>query len=169
MSELNLKKLKKSKLSKKLLSKRTKLLKKFIKLKRDLRQQWCKLKAKSKWLQKLILLELLKHSNSLFIEKKEKLQRKMRHQSIKLRGQTLVARTSTKEDLILQGDVMTNKIKIKIIERLRGEKQLITMKIKNLVDKDHKKKKEKMKTKIVKNRLKVIRIGKINKTNYQKT
>jgi len=64
---------------------------------------------------------------------------------------------------------MTNKIKIKIIERLRGEKQLITMKIKNLVDKDHKKKKEKMKTKIVKNRLKVIRIGKINKTNYQKT
>jgi len=48
MSELNLKKLKKSKLSKKLLSKRTKLLKKFIKLKRDLRQQWCKLKAKSK-------------------------------------------------------------------------------------------------------------------------
>jgi len=93
----------------------------------------------------------------------------MRHQSIKLRGQTLVARTSTKEDLILQGDVMTNKIKIKIIERLRGEKQLITMKIKNLVDKDHKKKKEKMKTKIVKNRLKVIRIGKINKTNYQKT
>lgn len=93
----------------------------------------------------------------------------MRHQSIKLRGQTLVARTSTKEDLILQGDVMTNKIKIKIIERLRGEKQLITMKIKNLVDKDHKKKKEKMKTKIIKNRLKVIRIGKINKTNYQKT
>jgi len=48
MSELNLKKLKKSKLSKKLLSKRTKLLIKFIKLKRDLRQQWCKLKAKSK-------------------------------------------------------------------------------------------------------------------------
>lgn len=93
----------------------------------------------------------------------------MRHQSIKLRGQTLVAITSTKEDLILQGDVMTNKIKIKIIERLRGEKQLITMNIKNLVDKDHKKKKEKMKTKIIKNRLKVIRIGKINKTNYQKT
>jgi len=80
-----------------------------------------------------------------------------------------VARTSTKEDLILQGDVMTNKIKIKIIERLRGEKQLITMKIKNLVDKDHKKKKEKMKTKIIKNRLKVIRIHKINKVNYRKT
>ena len=78
-------------------------------------------------------------------------------------------KTSIKEDLILQGDVMTNKIKIKIIERLRREKQLITMKIKNLVDKDHKKKKEKMKTKIIKNRLKVIRIGKINKTNYQKT
>ena len=43
------------------------------------------------------------------------------------------------------------------------------MKIKNRVDKDHKKKKEKMKTKIIKNRLKVIRIGKINKMNCQKT
>ena len=96
----------------------------------------------------------------------------MRHQSIKLRGQTLVARTSPKEDLILQGDVMMNKIKIKIIVRPRKENQLITMKkmkIKKSVDKHHKKKKEKMKTKIIKNRLKVIRIGKINKMNYQKT
>jgi hypothetical protein len=96
----------------------------------------------------------------------------MRHQSIKLRDQTLVERTSTKEDRILQGHVMMNKIKIKIIERQRKENQLITMKkmkIKKSVDKHHKKKKEKMKTKIIKNRLKAISIKRINKLNYQKT
>jgi protein involved in sex pheromone biosynthesis len=91
----------------------------------------------------------------------------MRHQSIKLRGQTLVARTSTKEDLILQGDVMMNKMKS--IERRRKEKQLVTMKIKKVEDKDLKKKKEKMKTKIIKNRLRAIRIGKTNKMNNQRT
>lgn len=144
MSEKNLKKLKKSKLSKKLLSKKAKLLKKFIKLKRDLKQQWCKLKSKLKCLQKLILLELLKHSSNLFIERREKLQLKIWHQSIKSRGQTLLARTSPKGDRVLQEDVMMNKRKI--IERRRKQKQLVTMKIKKDIDKHHKKKKERTKT-----------------------
>ena len=120
-SENNLKKLKKSKMSKKLLSKRPKSLKRFIKLRRNLRQLWYWPKAKLKLLQKLILLELLKHNNYLFIEKKEKLQRKMPHQSIKLRDQILVETRSTKEDLILLGVLMMNKIKILINVSLKKE------------------------------------------------
>lgn len=79
---------------------------------------------------------------------------------------------SIKEDLILPGDLMVNQIKILITARLRKEKQLITvnkMIIKNVVDKHHKNKKEKMKTKKIRNRLKAISIKRINKMTYRKT
>jgi len=139
-------------MSKKLLSKRPKSLKRFIKQRRNLRQLWNLPKARLKLLQKLIRLELLKHNNYLFIEKKVKLQRKMPHQSIKLRDQILVETKSTKEDLILLGVLMMNKIKIIINVSLKKENQLKTMNkmiIKNVVDKHHKNKKEMMKNKII--------------------
>ena len=41
--------------------------------------------------------------------------------------------------------------------------------IKNVVDKHHKNKKEKMKTKIIRNRLEVIRIKRIIKMTYPRT
>jgi hypothetical protein len=68
---------------------------------------------------------------------------------------------------------MTNKIKILIYVRLRNKKQVKTlnkMKIKNVADKTHKNKKVKMKmkTKIIRNRYKVIKI-RIIKMTYLKT
>ena len=120
-SDKFLKRQKKSKVFKKLPSKRPKPHKRFIKLKKNLRQLLNLPKVRLKLLQKLILLKLLKHSNNLFIEKKEKLQRKMPHQSIKLRDQILVETRSTKEDLILLGVLMMNKIKILINVSLKKE------------------------------------------------
>ena len=67
---------------------------------------------------------------------------------------------------------MVNKIKILINVSILKKKQPITlnkMKIKKDVDMHHKKKKEKMKTKIIRNRFKLISIKRINKTTYLKT
>lgn len=159
-------------MSKKLLKHRARLLKKFIKLRRDLRQLWYQLKVRLKLLQKWILQGLPKHSNNLFIERKVKQQLKMWHQSIKLRGQILEEISLIKEDLWLLGYLMTNKIKILIYVRLKNKKQvkmLNKMKIKDVADKTHKNKKVKMKlkTKIIRNRYKVIKI-RIIKMTYLK-
>lgn len=67
---------------------------------------------------------------------------------------------------------MVNKIKILVNVSILKKKQPITlnkMKIKKDVDMHHKKKKEKMKTKIIRNRFKLINIKRINKTTYLKT
>ena len=67
---------------------------------------------------------------------------------------------------------MVNKIKILVNVSILKKKQPITlnkMKIKKDVDMHHKKKKEKMKTKIIRNRFKLISIKRINKTTYLKT
>ena len=84
----------------------------------------------------------------------------------------LVQTSKTKEGLTLLRHLMVNKIKILINVSILKKKQPITlnkMKIKKDVDMHHKKKKEKMKTKIIRNRFKLISIKRINKTTYLKT